>query len=46
VADGVFYAELNQFLTRELGEEGYAGVEVRVVVGCVCVCVCVRERER
>eukprot|EP00842_Homolaphlyctis_polyrhiza_P006234 jgi/Hompol1/6611/HPOL_000961-RA len=30
VADGVFYAELNEFLQRELAEEGYAGVEVRV----------------
>eukprot|EP00747_Dinoflagellata_sp_TGD_P104800 gnl/TRDRNA2_/TRDRNA2_169351_c0_seq18.p2 gnl/TRDRNA2_/TRDRNA2_169351_c0~~gnl/TRDRNA2_/TRDRNA2_169351_c0_seq18.p2 ORF type:complete len:255 (+),score=71.11 gnl/TRDRNA2_/TRDRNA2_169351_c0_seq18:81-767(+) len=30
VADGVFYAELNEFLTRELSEDGYAGVEVRV----------------
>jgi small subunit ribosomal protein S3e len=30
VADGVFYAELNQYLMRELGEGGYAGVEVRV----------------
>jgi small subunit ribosomal protein S3e len=30
VADGLFYAELNEFLTRELGEDGYAGVEVRV----------------
>lgn len=30
VADGVFYAELNELLTRELAEEGYAGVEVRV----------------
>jgi len=30
VADGVFYAELNEFLTRELGEDGYSGVEVRV----------------
>ncbi|KAK9456606.1 ribosomal protein S3 [Dipodascopsis uninucleata] len=29
VADGVFYAELNEFFTRELAEEGYAGVEVR-----------------
>jgi small subunit ribosomal protein S3e len=29
VADGVFYAELNELLTRELAEEGYAGVEVR-----------------
>ncbi|KAJ3054224.1 40S ribosomal protein S3 [Rhizophlyctis rosea] len=26
----VFYAELNEFLTRELAEEGYSGVEVRV----------------
>jgi len=30
VADGVFYAELNELLQRELGEEGYSGVEVRV----------------
>lgn len=30
MADGVFYAELNEFLTRELGEDGYSGVEVRV----------------
>eukprot|EP00002_Diphylleia_rotans_P029814 TRINITY_DN6088_c0_g2_i1.p1 TRINITY_DN6088_c0_g2~~TRINITY_DN6088_c0_g2_i1.p1 ORF type:complete len:243 (-),score=46.87 TRINITY_DN6088_c0_g2_i1:77-805(-) len=30
VADGVFYAELNEFFVRELGEDGYAGVEVRV----------------
>ena len=30
VADGVFYAELNQLFTRELSEEGYSGVEVRV----------------
>lgn len=30
VADGVFYAELNAFLQRELAEDGYAGVEVRV----------------
>ncbi|KAI8914607.1 ribosomal protein S3 [Gorgonomyces haynaldii] len=30
VADGVFYAELNEFLQRELSAEGYAGVEVRV----------------
>jgi small subunit ribosomal protein S3e len=30
VADGVFYSELNELLTRELAEEGYAGVEVRV----------------
>uniref|UniRef100_H8ZX08 40S ribosomal protein S3 n=1 Tax=Collodictyon triciliatum TaxID=190325 RepID=H8ZX08_9EUKA len=30
VADGVFFAELNEFFTRQLGEDGYAGVEVRV----------------
>ena len=30
VADGVFKAELNEFLTRELAEDGYSGVEVRV----------------
>lgn len=29
VADGVFQAELNEFLQRCLGEEGYAGIEVR-----------------
>jgi small subunit ribosomal protein S3e len=26
----VFYSELNELLQRELAEEGYAGVEVRV----------------
>lgn len=30
VADGVFYAELNEFFTRELAQEGYSGVQVRV----------------
>jgi len=30
VADGVFQAELNEFLMRVLAEDGYAGVEVRV----------------
>jgi len=30
VADGVFYAELNKYLSTELAEDGYAGVEVRV----------------
>merc|ERR1712057_155734 len=30
MGDGVFYAELNDFLTKELAEDGYAGVEVRV----------------
>lgn len=29
VADGVFQAELNEFLTRTLGMDGYAGIEVR-----------------
>eukprot|EP00286_Rhodomonas_abbreviata_P011983 CAMPEP_0181327588 /NCGR_PEP_ID=MMETSP1101-20121128/22194_1 /TAXON_ID=46948 /ORGANISM="Rhodomonas abbreviata, Strain Caron Lab Isolate" /LENGTH=217 /DNA_ID=CAMNT_0023436283 /DNA_START=22 /DNA_END=671 /DNA_ORIENTATION=+ len=29
VCDGVFYAELNELLNRELAENGYAGVEVR-----------------
>lgn len=30
VKDGVFHAELNEFLTRTLAEDGYAGVEIRV----------------
>ena len=30
VADGVFQAELNELLTRTLGMDGYAGIEVRV----------------
>ncbi|CAG5118245.1 unnamed protein product [Candidula unifasciata] len=30
VTDGLFKAELNEFLTRELAEDGYSGVEVRV----------------
>lgn len=30
VADGVFQAELNELLTRTLGMEGYAGLEVRL----------------
>jgi len=29
VADGVFNAELNAFLTKVLGQHGYAGLEVR-----------------
>ena len=28
VADGIFYAELNEFFMRELFEEGYSGVEI------------------
>ncbi|KAL5543682.1 hypothetical protein UlMin_007466 [Ulmus minor] len=31
VVDGVFFAELNEVLTRELAEDGYSGVEVRVM---------------
>merc|ERR1712006_53165 len=30
VTDGLFKAELNELLTRELAEDGYSGVEVRV----------------
>jgi len=30
INDGVFQAELNEFLTRTLSEDGYAGLEVRV----------------
>ena len=30
VKNGLFYAELNEFLRRELAEDGYAGCEVRV----------------
>uniref|UniRef100_A0A8C0T2Y5 KH type-2 domain-containing protein n=3 Tax=Canis lupus TaxID=9612 RepID=A0A8C0T2Y5_CANLF len=30
VADGIFRAELNEFLTRELAEDGDSRVEVRV----------------
>ncbi|RZC49381.1 hypothetical protein C5167_017808 [Papaver somniferum] len=30
VADGVFFADLNEVLRRELAEDGYSGVEVRV----------------
>ncbi|KAF7992642.1 hypothetical protein HCN44_004986 [Aphidius gifuensis] len=30
VEDGLFKAELNEFFTRELAEDGYSGVEVRV----------------
>lgn len=29
VQDGVFKAELDEFLTRELAEDGYSGVEVK-----------------
>jgi len=30
IADGVFFAEINEFFQRELGEDGYSGCEVRV----------------
>lgn len=30
VADGIFYAQLKEVLTRELAEDGYVGAEVRV----------------
>lgn len=30
VADGVLYAELNELFQRELAEDGYSGVELRV----------------
>nr|WCZ58365.1 40S ribosomal protein S3 [Paratrimastix eleionoma] len=33
VADGIFFAELNALLERELSSEGYAGVELRVIPG-------------
>ena len=29
VADGVFYSELREFLSKELAEDGFSGVEVR-----------------
>ena len=31
VQDGVFRAELDEFLTRELAEDGYSGVEVSLM---------------
>ena len=36
VQDGVFKAELNEFLTRELAEDGYSGVEVSTTMIVVC----------
>jgi hypothetical protein len=38
VADGVFQAEINEFFTRELAEEGYSGCEVRVTHARTEVC--------
>lgn len=35
VVDGVFKVELNNFLMRELVEDGYSGVEVRVILICI-----------
>ena len=32
VKDGVFKAELNEFLSRELGEDGYSGVRAQLTV--------------
>jgi ribosomal protein uS3 len=29
ISDGIFFAELNEFLQRELSESGYSGVELR-----------------
>jgi len=34
VQDGVFYAEINEFLRRYLAEEGYAGVEIKPKPDC------------
>jgi hypothetical protein len=39
VADGVFRAELGEFFTRELAEEGYSGCEVRVTHARTEVCI-------
>lgn len=35
VVDGVFKVELNNFLMRELVEDGYSGVEVCVILICI-----------
>ncbi|EDM14502.1 rCG46746 [Rattus norvegicus] len=32
VAEGIFKAELNEFLTQELAEDGHSGVEVWVTL--------------
>ena len=40
VADGVFKAELNEFLTRELAEDGYSGVEVSLFTSNFCFHYC------
>lgn len=34
VKDGVFYAEINEFLRRMLAEDGYAGVEIKPKPDC------------
>jgi len=43
VADGVFRAELNEFFTRELSEEGYSGCDVRVTHARTEVCTFLRQ---
>ncbi|MES1907291.1 MAG: hypothetical protein MHM6MM_000443 [Cercozoa sp. M6MM] len=45
VADGVFHAELNDFLATELEKEGYAGVEVSVTAACTKVKIRVVDRD-
>lgn len=44
VADGVFYAELNEFFQRELAEEGYSGVEVRVTPTVTDISMCLSSQ--
>jgi len=45
VADGVFRAELNEFFTRELAEEGYSGCDVRVTHARTEVCNLISSRD-
>ncbi|KAM3266204.1 hypothetical protein P3L10_003198 [Capsicum annuum] len=48
VVDGVFFTELNEVLTRELAEDGYFGVEVRLtpIIRATCTpeCSCISVR--
>lgn len=46
VTDGVFRAELNDFFSRELSEEGYAGCDVRVTHARTEVCIYVILRSQ
>lgn len=46
VADGVFRAELNEFFTRELAEEGYSGCDVRVTHARTEVAILMTQRLR